>query len=121
MLDYFFYNTNSTNFPKYDLYVDATKNITLEVALAGYKKSDLEVLFQNNKSELVVKTVDAYKSEDTSSREYISRSLAKRKFKLVFNIRKSYDISSCKFEDGLLEIVLHSPKELAENYQVHIE
>lgn len=107
MLDFLLYS-NTNNFPKYDLFVEKNGTISLEVALAGYKKDDLEVLFEH--SDLIIKTVDDYKNEDTSNRDYITKGLAKRKFNLAFKIKNSYEISSCSFKDGLLSITLYKPE-----------
>lgn len=94
-------NTNKSNFPKYDLYTENDKTV-LEIAVAGYKKEDIDVSVKNNY--LVIKTVDGYTSEDYPRRKYINSGLAKRKFLLSFKINTKYEISDCRYTDGILRI-----------------
>ena len=105
MLDLFLYNaSNGNSFPKYDLYLERNKT-TVEVALAGYNREDLEVLIDCDRN-LIIKTVDSYKPDEYPNREYIYKNLAKRKFKLCFKIKLDYEIDTCKFSNGLLIVTL---------------
>jgi len=120
MLEYLLFNSGSnSNFPKYDLYVDANDVINIDVALAGYTKEDIEVIYEY--PELIIRTASSYSHDDNSNRKYITNGLAKRKFKLKFNVLKMYEITSCKFENGLLRLTLNLPQKLKEKSLIHID
>lgn len=118
-LDYFLFDKNPSNFPKYDLYSDG-KVTVLEVALAGYKREDLEV-FVNDKNYLFIKTNDDYKPDEYPNRKYVYSGLAKRKFSLSFRIKSKYEIKDCQFKNGILKLEIVELEEKQSSLQVHIK
>ena len=63
-----------TNYPPYNLVKESSVDFRLEIALAGYKREDIEVTTEWNKL-----FVEAKKSGDSSD-EYLHQGLAKRAF-----------------------------------------
>lgn len=118
-LDYFLFDKTPSNFPKYDLYTDGKVTI-LEVALAGYKREDLEV-FVNDKNYLFIKTIDGYKPDEYPNRKYVYSGLAKRKFSLSFRIKSKFDIKDCEFKDGILKLEILELSELQSSLKVQIK
>lgn len=117
--DLFLFDKTASNFPKYDLYTEGKVTI-LEVALAGYKREDLEV-FVNDKNYLFIKTTDGYKPDEYPNRKYVYAGLAKRKFSLSFRIKSKYEIKDCQFKDGILKLEMLELEEKQSSLQVHIK
>ncbi len=101
----FFHDTqkvikNSTSgYPVTDIYTDAAGSQIIEMALAGFKKSDLKVSAEDN-------TITISCDYDNSSGDS-SRRIAKRKFKKTFvDYHNQLDFSKTKadFIDGLLKV-----------------
>jgi molecular chaperone IbpA len=118
--DLFLFDKNPSNFPKYDLYTTDGKVTVLEVALAGYSRSDLEV-FVNDKNYLFIKTVDNYKPDEYPNRKYVYAGLAKRKFSLSFRIKSKFEIKECELKDGILKLEIIELEEKQSSLQVLIK
>jgi molecular chaperone IbpA len=88
-----------TSFPPYNMKQDGD-NYSLEVALAGFKKDDIEVSIE--KDVLTVNSVHK-KEENKEDEGYIHRGIAARQFGLSFSLN-DIEVKSAKFEDGLLKI-----------------
>lgn len=121
-LNNFFHPEYEYSFPKYDSYVEEDGTLKIDVALAGYSKDDLEVYYENHR--LLIRTAADYINTSESAiaaRKYITNNLAKRKFKLMFNILRPYEIESCKLENGLLSIEMRLQEKVLENSRVKIK
>jgi molecular chaperone IbpA len=73
----------------------------LEVALAGYKREDIEVTTEWNKLFVEVKKID------DSTDEYLHRGLAKRAFTRAWTLSDDVEVKDVVFDDGLLTIKLN--------------
>jgi molecular chaperone IbpA len=74
----------------------------LEIALAGYKKEDIEVFTEWNKL-----FVESKKAETSDIGEYLHNGLAKRAFTRTWTLSDDVKVSDVKFEDGLLHVKLN--------------
>lgn len=92
---------SNTNYPPYNLVKENSENYRLEVALAGYKKEDIEVFTEHNKL-----VVEAKKVKDVSD-EYLHHGLAKRAFTKTWSLSDDVVVDSVNFTDGLLIIKLN--------------
>jgi len=90
-----------TNYPPYNLVKEDTTNFRLEIALAGYKKEDIEVTTEWNKL-----TVEAKKVGDVSD-EYVHHGLAKRAFTRTWTLSDDVIVGDVSFVDGLLIVKLN--------------
>jgi len=90
-----------TNYPPYNLVKEDTTNFRLEVALAGYRKEDIEVTTEWNKL-----TVEAKKVDDASD-EYVHHGLAKRAFTRTWTLSDDVIVGDVSFVDGLLTVKLN--------------
>jgi molecular chaperone IbpA len=90
-----------TNYPPYNLIKESNVDFRLEVALAGYKKEDIEVTTEWNKL-----FIEAKKTDDSSSK-YIYKGLAKRAFTRSWTLSDDVVVGDVSFEDGLLTIKLN--------------
>ena len=90
-----------TNYPPYNLVKENSVNFRLEVALAGYKREDIEVTTEWNKL-----LVEAKKVDDADS-EYLHKGLAKRAFSRTWSLSDDVVIGDVSYADGLLTIKLN--------------
>ena len=87
-----------TNYPPYNLVKESSVDFRLEIALAGYKKEDIEVTTEWNKL-----FVDVKKVSDTDD-EYLHQGLAKRAFTRTWTLSDDVEVCDTEFVDGLLTI-----------------
>lgn len=87
-----------TNYPPYNLVKESSVDFRLEIALAGYKKEDIEVTTEWNKL-----FVDVKKVSDTDD-EYLHQGLAKRAFTRTWTLSDDVEVCDTTFADGLLTI-----------------
>lgn len=90
-----------TNYPPYNLVKESSIDFRLEIALAGYKKEDIEVTTEWNK--LFVQAKKADDSED----QYLHQGLAKRAFTRTWTLSDDVEVKDVSFENGLLTIKLN--------------
>jgi len=90
-----------TNYPPYNLVRESSIDIRLEIALAGYKKEDIEVTTELNK--LFVEAKKVGNSDD----EYLHKGLAKRSFIRSWTISDDVEVKDVFFADGLLTIKMN--------------
>lgn len=91
---------SSPNFPPYNLIQESSTQYTLEIALAGYRKEDIEVSTEWNKLFVEVK-----KSENEY--EYLHNGIARRAFTWSRTLSDDVEVSDVKFENGMLTIKLN--------------
>lgn len=91
----------TTNYPPYNLVKENETEFRLELALAGYKKEDIEVTTEWNK--LIVEA----KKIDESADEYVYRGLAKRAFTRTWTLSDDVIVGNISFVDGLLTIKIN--------------
>lgn len=88
------------NYPPYNIIEESDVSLRVEVALAGFKKTEISVYTENNKL-----FVEGKKEEDSSA-NYKHRGLAKRSFTRAWTIPDDIRVEEVLFEDGLLTVRL---------------
>ena len=91
----------TTNYPPYNLVQVSNTESRLELALAGFKKAEVNVYTQDGKL-----FVDGQKDDKESGTEYIHRGVAQRSFTRSWTLSDETEVRSVTFEDGLLSVVL---------------
>lgn len=91
---------SSTNYPPYNLIQVSNVESRLELALAGFKKEEVNVYTEYGK--LFVEGQKEVK-EDTN---YVHRGMAQRSFTRSWTLSDDTEIRSVTFEDGLLSVNL---------------
>ena len=92
---------SSTNYPPYNLIKESNVDFRLEIALAGYKREDIEVTTEWNKL-----FVEAKKSGDSDD-EYLHQGLAKRAFTRTWTLSDDVVVGDVSYVDGLLIVKLN--------------
>lgn len=93
---------SSTNYPPYNLIQVSNVESRLEIALAGFKKEEVNVYTEYGK--LFVEGQKESK-EDTTS--YVHRGMAQRSFTRAWTLADDTEVGSVEFEDGMLVIELN--------------
>jgi molecular chaperone IbpA len=91
----------TSNYPPYNLVQVSTVESRLELALAGFKKSEITVYTECGKL-----FVEADREDKGSSDSYIHRGVGQRSFKRAWTLSDDTEVGEVIFEDGLLTIKL---------------
>ena len=100
-LNRFWESDVTSNYPPYNLIQLNNHESKLEIALAGFKKDELQVYTEFGK--LYVK---GEKEESEVDGTFVHKGLAQRSFKRVWTVSDDTKVGSVKFEDGLLTVGL---------------
>ena len=108
-----------SNYPPYNIRKTGKEKYSIEVALAGFNKNDVEVEFEDNL--LTVRTKQINKSEDKDANgEIIHKGISQRQFARSFTIADDVKVNGAELKDGLLRIACerivpeHKKKKLIE-------
>ena len=110
--------TMQSNYPPYNIRRTGKDNYSIEVALAGFNKKDVEVEFEDNL--LTVRTKQVDRSEKTDDGEIIHKGISQRQFARSFTIADDVKVNGAELKDGLLTIACeriipdHKKKKLIE-------
>jgi len=91
----------TTNYPPYNLVTVSNVESRLELALAGFKKAEVNVYTQDGKL-----FVEGKREDKETGTEYVHRGVAQRSFTRSWTLSDETEVRSVVFEDGLLSIVL---------------
>ena len=98
-----FFNVHDTtnNYPPYNLIQVNSVESHLEIALAGFKKEEVNVFTEYGKL-----FVEGKKSDTESDRTFVHKGLAQRSFTRVWTLSDETEVREVTFEDGLLTVRL---------------
>ena len=91
----------ATAFPPVNVIKTGEYTFLIELAVAGYKQSDIEVVTEKNSLR-----VSAGKDED--NRVYLAKGIAGRKFSRQFVLSDTIVVRGASLEDGILSIELEN-------------
>ena len=91
----------TSNYPPYNLIQVSTVESRLELALAGFKKKEVNVYTQDGKL-----FVEGQKEDRETDTTYVHRGMAQRSFTRAWTLSDETEVRSVVFEDGLLSITL---------------
>ena len=91
----------TSNYPPYNLVTVSNVESRLELALAGFKKAEVNVYTQDGKL-----FVEGQKEDKETGTEYVHRGVAQRSFTRSWTLSDETEVRSVTFEDGLLSITL---------------
>ena len=91
----------TTNYPPYNLIEVSNVESLLEIALAGFKKKEVNVYTQDGKL-----FVEGQREDTESEKTYVHRGMAQRSFTRTWTLAEDTEVRSVEFEDGLLSITL---------------
>ena len=91
-----------SNYPPYNIRKTGKDEYSIEVALAGFNKKDVEVEFEDNL--LTVRTKQIDKSNENEDGEIIHKGISQRQFARSFTIADDVKVGNAELKDGLLTI-----------------
>jgi molecular chaperone IbpA len=91
-----------TNYPPYNIKQISDNKYVIELAVAGFNKSDIEVELKGNKLTVSGKTKE---SEDET---FLFKGIANRNFQRVFTISDTIEIKDAELVNGMLKVVLEN-------------
>ena len=91
----------TSNYPPYNLVQVSNVESRLELALAGFKKEEVNVYTEYGKL-----FVEGKKHESEDGSTYVHRGMAQRSFTRAWTLSDETEVRSVTFEDGLLTIIL---------------
>ena len=113
-------NSNSTNYPPYNIIKHDDDNYTIEVAVAGFADGEIDV--QVNDGQLII-TGDKAEVE-TEQDNYLHQGIGTRKFVRTFQLAEYVEVKTATVEAGILIVSLErevpeamKPKSIAITYK----
>ena len=89
----------SNSFPPYNIKKLDAENYEIQIALAGFSKSELDIVVEDGN--LVVKG-----EQDKSEDEFLHKGIAERNFTRTWALADDVKVTSSKLKDGVLSISL---------------
>tara|TARA_S200000501_G_C20340702_1_gene533131 strand:- start:133 stop:537 length:405 start_codon:yes stop_codon:yes gene_type:complete len=94
------FNIPTGGYPPYNIKKDGDYNFTIEIALAGFGKDDIEIKVADG--ELSIKSIKENKNEDDA----LYKGIAYRKFNRVFTLADDVEVKKASLNNGMLTINL---------------
>ena len=91
----------TSNYPPYNFIKVSNIESRLELALAGFRKKEVNVYTQDGKL-----FVEGQKEDKETETNYLHKGLAQRSFTRAWTLSDDTEVRSVDFEDGLLTVVL---------------
>lgn len=90
----------TNGYPPYNIKKDGDYKFSIEIALAGFSKEDIEVKVAEG--ELSIKSIKDKSSEDNT----LYKGIAHRKFNRVFTLAENIEVKDAELNNGMLTIKL---------------
>jgi len=91
----------TSNYPPYNLVQVSSVESRLELALAGFKKKEVNVYTQDGKL-----FIEGQKEDKETETQYVHKGLAQRSFTRTWTLADDTEVRSVSFEDGLLKVTM---------------
>ena len=88
-------------YPPYDIEVLAENNYSVTVAVAGFKRDELDIQVENN-----VLTIRGKKADSETEKQFLHRGIANRAFERKFNLADHVEVTTASLDNGLLTVSL---------------
>ena len=96
--------TNASGYPPYNISKDSDDIYEITLAVAGFKKSDIELELEEG----TLKITGTSNVLDTSDKiEYLHKGIAERNFVRTFKLAEFVEVKTAGLEDGILKIKLY--------------
>lgn len=92
---------SNVNYPPYNLIKHDSSNFSIEIALAGFKSTEIEVSTEQS----ILRVASKVEKRDPE-RTYLHKGLSKRSFSRTWQLSEDVEVKNVNFQDGLLTINL---------------
>jgi molecular chaperone IbpA len=93
-------SSNANTYPPHDIVKHSDTSYTIEVAVAGFKESELEVTVEEN-----ILTIKGSKTTQPE-REYVYKGISSKAFTKVIPLAEHVVVKSASYQDGLLIVAV---------------
>ena len=94
----------SVSYPPYNIKQVDDNNYVIEMAVAGFGKTDIDISLDNNKL-TVSGHVDSQESEESA---YLWKGIANRAFQRTFTLADTVEVQSAEMVNGMLKLGLQN-------------
>ena len=94
--------TKAVAYPPYNIKQVKENKYVIEMAVAGFSKSDIEMTLDGNK--LVIKAA----TKDDESEDYLYKGIANRAFERTFTLADKVEIKDAELVNGMLKVWLEN-------------
>jgi molecular chaperone IbpA len=92
--------TSAPNYPPYNIVKQSDDKYTIEIAVAGFSKEEIEIETKENTLRIESKS----RPEGDDDKEYLHKGISNRCFKKAFTISDDVIVNGASMKDGLLYI-----------------
>ena len=96
-------NVSTTNYPPYNIIKSDETNYSIEIAVAGFGKDDIEI--ETKENTLTIRSVEK-DSELVDEVEYLHKGISARAFTRSFTVADDVVVKGASYENGLLIVSL---------------
>ena len=93
---------NTSGYPPYNISKDKDDIYEITLAVAGFKKSDIDIELEDGTLKITGKS----EVLDSSEKEYLHKGIAERNFVRTFKLAEYVEVKSAKLVDGILRVSL---------------
>ena len=98
---------NLPGYPQYNIKKVEDNKYVIEMAVAGFAKTDIEITMDNGKLIIAGDVRDA-KDNDNAQAYYFYKGIAERAFTLQFTLADSVEIKDAHLMNGILKVMLEN-------------
>ena len=98
-------------YPPYNIKQVSSKKWVIEMAVAGFAKSDIELTLDGNK----LTVAGSAKEDETEVGDYVYKGIANRDFAHTFKLADKVEIGNAELVNGMLKVWLESLVKTQEN------
>ena len=107
---------SSDSYPPYNIEQISQNSLRITVAVAGFKKNELDVSLEGNQLQ-----IRGNKKDDVGDRIYIHRGIATRQFQRNFVLAEGIEVKEASMDDGLLFVDLTQPINNDQSVKIEIK
>ena len=107
---------NVPNYPPFNIKKESDNKYSIEVAVAGFAQSDIEITVDGNKLTISGKTTD-----DAADSEFLFKGIANRAFTRTFALADKIEVQSAEMVNGMLKVGLDKLVELSTVKKIEVK
>ena len=90
----------ASTYPPYNIVKNEDDKFTLEIAVAGFSKDEIEIEFRENTLKIESKS----RPEGDDEKEYLHKGISNKRFKKAFTLSDDVVVNGADMKDGILKI-----------------
>ena len=107
---------SSDSYPPYNIEQISQNSLRITVAVAGFKKNELDVSLEGNQLQ-----IRGNKKDDEREKIFIHRGIATRQFQRNFVLADGIEVNEASMDDGLLFVDLTQPVNNDQSVKIEIK